>query len=69
MTPWKKTGPAVTLYSKPSETSTPAARLEPNVLANVRSCDKIWCRVNGDGFDGFVQQTQLWGVYADEVVE
>jgi len=69
VTPWKKNGPAVTLYAKPSETAAPVAKLEPNVLANVRSCDKIWCRVNGDGFDGFIKQADLWGVYPDEVIE
>ena len=69
VTPWKKEGPAVTVFSKPSEASAPLARLEPNVLANIRSCDKTWCRVNGDGFDGFVRQAELWGVYPDESIE
>ncbi|MCX8253164.1 SH3-like domain-containing protein [Beijerinckiaceae bacterium RH CH11] len=69
VTPWKKDGPAVTLYSKPSETSSPVAKLEPNVIAGIRSCDKIWCRVNGVGFDGFIKQGDLWGVYPNEVVE
>lgn len=69
VTPWKKNGPPVTLYTKPSESAGPAARLEPNVLVNVRSCDKIWCRVNGSGFDGFIKQADLWGVYPDETIE
>ena len=69
VTPWKKDGAAITLYGKPSETSSPVAKLEPNVIANIRSCDKIWCRVNGVGFDGFVKQGDLWGVYPNEVVE
>ena len=46
------------------------AKLEPNVLANIRSCDKTWCRgVNGPGFDGFVKQVDLWGVYPNETIE
>ena len=69
VTPWKKDGPAVTIYKKPDGTSNPVAKLEPNVLASIRSCDKSWCRVNGDGFDGFVKQGDLWGVYPNEVVE
>ncbi len=69
VTPWKKDGTAVTLYAKPSETASPVAKLEPNVIANVRSCDKTWCRVNGAGFDGFLKQADLWGVYPNEVVE
>ena len=69
VTPWKKDGTPVTLYAKPDAAAGTVAKLEPNVLANVRSCDKSWCRVNGSGFDGFVKQDELWGVYQDEVVE
>ncbi len=69
VTPWKKDGPAVVVFRKPDADANPVARLEPNVLANIRSCDKTWCRVNGDGFDGFVKQTDLWGVYPNETVE
>ena len=69
VTPWKKAGPAVVVYAKPAGDSAPVAKLEPNVLANVRSCDKTWCRVNGDGFDGFVRQGDLWGVYPNEAIE
>ena len=69
VTPWKKDGPPVVLFAKPGDESSVVARLEPNVLANVRSCDKTWCRVNGTGFDGFVKQADLWGVYPNEVIE
>ena len=69
VTPWKKDGPAITVYAKPSDTAAPSAKLDPNVITNIRSCDKTWCRVNGDGFDGFVKQADLWGVYPNEVVE
>lgn len=69
VTPWKKDGPPITVYAKPNEGSNPVARLAPNVLANVRSCDKVWCRVNGEGFDGFIHQGDLWGVYPNEVIE
>ena len=69
VTPWKKDGPAIIVRKKPDGESAPTAKLEPNVLTNVRSCDKTWCRVNGDGFDGFVKQADLWGVYPNEVIE
>ena len=69
VTPWKKDGAAVPLFAKPTDGTSAVARLEPNVLANIRSCDKTWCRVNGPGFDGFVRQSDLWGVYPNEVVE
>ncbi len=69
VTPWKKEATPVTVRGKPSDDATVTAKLEPNVLANIRSCDKSWCRVNGAGFDGFVKQVDLWGVYPNEVIE
>ncbi len=72
VTPWKKNAtnnPTSILYRKPSDTAAPVAMLQPGVLANIRSCDKTWCRVNGEGFDGFIHQAELWGVYPNEVIE
>jgi SH3-like domain-containing protein len=45
------------------------ARLQPGVLGTVKRCDDGFCRVIGDGFDGYVEQGRLWGVYPDEKVE
>ena len=28
-----------------------------------------WCRIIGNGFDGWIEQEQLWGVYPNEKVE
>jgi len=66
--PWKK-GTDSVLYSKASPKSAPVAKLQPNVIASVRDCDGAWCRVSGDGFDGFIQQSDLWGVYPNEKIE
>jgi SH3-like domain-containing protein len=68
VTPWKK-GVDSILYNKPGLTSAPVAKLQPNVIANVRHCDGSWCRVSGQGFDGYIQQSNLWGVYPDETIE
>jgi SH3-like domain-containing protein len=69
VTPWKKDGPPIVVFAKPSEGANLVAKLAPNVLTNIRSCDKAWCRVNGEGFDGFVKQAELWGVYPNEVID
>jgi SH3-like domain-containing protein len=45
------------------------AQLQAGVLAAVKRCTGTWCRVTGAGFDGWVVQEQLWGVYANEKVE
>ena len=46
-----------------------AARLQAGVVAQVKKCAAGWCRVIGNGFDGWIEQQRLWGVYADEKVE
>lgn len=63
--PWKKE-PALAFAS---DRTTPLARLAPGVVANLRLCDGKWCRVAGEGFDGFVTQENLWGVYPGEKIE
>lgn len=45
------------------------AELQPGVLANVRSCRSGWCRISGERFDGYMQQTRLFGVYPNETIE
>jgi SH3-like domain-containing protein len=42
------------------------ARVEPKVQGTVRSCTGTWCRFTGEGFDGWVEQNRLWGVYPNE---
>ena len=57
------------LYDRPDATSAIAARLQAGVVAQVRKCTNNWCRITGNGFDGWIEQQRLWGVYADEKVE
>jgi SH3-like domain-containing protein len=45
------------------------AQLQAGVLAAVKHCTGSWCRIAGAGFDGWVVQEQLWGVYPNEKVE
>jgi SH3-like domain-containing protein len=57
------------LYDRPDPTSAIAARLQVGVVAQVKKCTNGWCRVIGNGFDGWIEQQRLWGVYADEKVD
>jgi len=71
--PWAKDKP-VPLRAKPEEGGAMTAALMPNVLGSIRSCDRRWCRITGEGadgqkFDGYVPQNQLWGIYPDETIE
>ncbi|HUB65004.1 MAG TPA: SH3 domain-containing protein [Methylocella sp.] len=68
ITPWKKDADSI-LYSKANLKSAPVAKLQSNVIASVRSCDGAWCRISGAGFDGYIEQSDLWGVYPNEKIE
>jgi SH3-like domain-containing protein len=68
VTPWKK-GIESILYGKANANSAPAAKLQSNVIASVRGCDGAWCRISGEGFDGYIEQSNLWGVYPNEKIE
>jgi SH3-like domain-containing protein len=57
------------LYESADQTSVVVARLQTGVVAQVKRCTAGWCRVIGNGFDGWIEQQRLWGVYADEKVE
>lgn len=66
--PWLK-GETVPMRDAPSADAKVVAKLEPSVLGVVKSCDRKFCRFVGDGFDGYVQQNQLFGVYPNEKME
>lgn len=57
------------LYDSADSSSAVAARLQAGVVAQVKKCTNGWCRVTGSGFDGWIEQQRLWGVYEGEKVE
>ncbi|WP_244517700.1 SH3 domain-containing protein [Ancylobacter rudongensis] len=66
--PWKA-GEEISLYAEPSTGSPVRARLEAGVLGKVEHCDGKWCRFFDNGFDGYIEQERLWGVYPGEKLE
>jgi SH3-like domain-containing protein len=57
------------LYAKPDPQSAVEARLQSGVLGAIKHCTGTWCRLSGEGFDGWIEQNRLWGVYPDEKIE
>lgn len=68
--PWeranKDTKPTTTVYQASSERARKVAIIEAGVIADVHNCDGRWCEVTIDTFDGYIDQTKLWGVYPNE---
>jgi SH3-like domain-containing protein len=59
----------LSLRAKPDAASGVTAKLQHGVLGTVKQCQGGWCRLVGDGFDGWIEQPRLWGVYPGEKVE
>jgi len=57
------------LYATPDAKSAMTAQLQVGVLGAIKRCTGTWCQITGAGFDGWIQQNELWGVYPDEKVE
>jgi SH3-like domain-containing protein len=57
------------LYDAADHTSPLRAMLEPGVLGAVKRCNGQWCRFAGNSFDGWIEQSRLWGVYPNEKIE
>ena len=62
-------GDIVVLHAKPDAASGLTAKLEHGVLGTVKKCQNGWCRLTGEGFDGWIEENRLWGVYPGEKVE
>jgi SH3-like domain-containing protein len=57
------------LYERPDDATRVVAKLQPGVMATVKACNGSWCRLAGSGFDGWIKQERLWGVYPNEKVD
>jgi SH3-like domain-containing protein len=67
--PWSKKDESFSLHQSGDANARVTAQLQPGVLGSIKSCDKKWCRIFGEGFDGYIEQERLWGVYPNEFVE
>jgi SH3-like domain-containing protein len=65
--PWRGTQMTV-LHSAANQSSSVAANLASGAMGDVANCDGKWCEINAGGYDGYVEQSMLWGVYPGEVV-
>ena len=67
VSPWRKEGLMILKVRAGSEDL--SARLQPGVIGSVKACDGKWCRIYGEGYDGYIEQIALWGVYPGEKVQ
>jgi SH3-like domain-containing protein len=63
------TGAIEPLYASPSRTAALVARAEPGVIARLLKCDTAWCRIEAGHIAGWVEKSEVWGVFPQEVVQ
>ncbi len=70
--PWRR-GQTFDMRIRASAGADVRARVESGVLVAVRSCSNAWCRIvvehGGSSVDGWMEQSLLWGVYPNEILD
>jgi SH3-like domain-containing protein len=64
-------GSVRTLRTKADANSPSIARIEAKVIGKLLSCpgSEGWCRVEIDGFKGWLRRVEFWGVHRNEVLK
>ena len=55
-----------TLYARPLKDSRAVAVLKKGVIAAIKQCQKEWCELTIENFDGWTAKKHIWGVYKEE---
>ena len=63
------TGEERELLQDPADTAAPMAKVMPGVVAQILRCTGVWCRLNADGYKGWLKRSDFYGTYPDEKVE
>ena len=56
----------IKLHKAAGDLTPVVAELEPMVIATPDSCHMGWCRVEVDGYKGWISKKSIWGVYENE---
>jgi SH3-like domain-containing protein len=66
--PWQAEG-NIPIRTRARADAAIVAYLEPGVIATVQECDGAWCLLGIEGYEGWISQDSLWGVYPGEQFE
>ena len=61
-------GKEADLHRTPSLSAEVVAKLQPEVMGEIRSCTGDWCRVSAPGVSGWIERSKIWGVYKSEPI-
>ena len=57
------------LRSEPGGGGHAVARLEPGVIAKLLECNGAWCRLEAEGYRGWLRREEFFGVFPSETVK
>lgn len=60
------TGRGVTLRRRSSDEAPAVARLARGIVAKLEKCTPAWCRIEVDGYEGWLRRKGFWGLRKDE---
>jgi len=63
--PWRK-GAAVRMLKSPAQSSGVVANVSAGAVGDVEKCTGNWCQVKLGNYEGWINQSMLWGVYPNE---
>jgi SH3-like domain-containing protein len=66
--PWERDS-LIALRGRPEKAAAPVAMLKSGVIAEVEQCTGQWCELTVNGYEGWIEQRTLFGVYPGEQLE
>ena len=51
------------LFKKPTAFAKPIAQIQKGRLLIVDKCQKNWCKIYSDDFQGWIKTTNIWGLF------
>ncbi|HUC60846.1 MAG TPA: SH3 domain-containing protein [Alphaproteobacteria bacterium] len=63
------TGAVRTLRREPRTDAPAVARAEPDVIGQLLECNPDWCRIDIEGFRGWLKRSEFWGLLPNEKIE
>jgi SH3-like domain-containing protein len=65
--PWRQ-NETVPLYAAPRLDGGLVAKVFAGVVGEIGECGQEWCEIHAGGYEGYIEQSHLWGVYPGETV-
>ena len=57
------------LLRHPNNSAYPILRIGLGTIASVQKCNKKWCKVKISQQDGWIEKSNIWGVYKNEIIK